>query len=91
MTKRQLYHILNGLWAGIPWCCIKFWHDGNSGLSRKGSDSLASVAQYVRCNKCIKAGHMVSIRFNGNIAGILIGQKPLWIDTGPAFVRIKDD
>ncbi len=91
MTKRQLYHILNGLWAGIPWCCIRFWHEGNTGLSRMGYDPLYEEAQYVRCERCIRRGHMASIRFNGRIFGILIGQKPWWLDTGPALVRIEED
>ena len=86
MTKRKLYHVVNGLWAGIPWCCIKFWNDGNNGRTRKHNDPWARKACYVRCDACIARKHFIKIRKNGAILKGLLGYS--WDYTNSWWMKI---
>jgi hypothetical protein len=86
MTQREMYHIVNGLWAGIPWCCIMFWHNGNTGVTRKTSDPWAETAQYVRCDTCIARRHFIKIRKNGAVLQGLI--KHNWYNKDNWWLKI---
>ena len=78
MSRRSLYHLLNGLWTGIPLCCIRFWLHGNTGSTRKQPDPLVGTAQYVRCDECVKHKRISKIRCNGSICHWLITKGGPW-------------
>jgi len=74
--REKLYDILNGIWSGIPLCCIKYWYDGNTGLSRDKEDPYRDEARYVRCNRCVSKRRIKQIRHNGDICRFLSRRWP---------------
>ena len=70
--QRSLYHFVNGVWSGIPLCCIRYWLDGNDGMSRDKPDPYWEDTEYVRCNKCVSKRRVKTIRLNGSIWRFLV-------------------
>ena len=65
--KFWLYSTINGIWSGIPLCCIKSWNKGYTGSNMLVEDPLQHKVEYVRCPKCIKSDKMIKVRHNGVI------------------------
>lgn len=71
--REDLYHIINGIYSGIPICCVLFFirqhrqYDGIAmALNRKRR--YVERCRYVRCDRCFRAGLVAVIKFNGNVA-----------------------
>ncbi len=71
-----LYDTINGIWSGIPLCCIKSWNKGYTGTNMLVEDPLWSKVEYVRCPMCIQSGKLIKIRHNGMICRGLV--QHLW-------------
>jgi len=70
--RRKLFHFINGVWTGIPLCCINYWNQGYSGIHRDKPDPNWPEAHYVRCNECAAARRSKKTRSNGVIARWLL-------------------
>ncbi len=74
MTKKKWFHLINGLWSGIPLCCIRHfvWHEcGHEAAARRGS---CNNVNYVQCDKCHSSHNSQKIRSNGYLFCFLIRQ-----------------
>lgn len=71
--RQKLYHFLNGVWSGIPVCCVAYWCKGFHGLNRDIPDPHYRETYYIRCNHCAAERHITTIRNNGRVAAWLLG------------------
>jgi len=81
--KENIYHLINGLWSGIPLCCITFFvanhakHEGGIAAAKYKErynrefeidpEKNISKADYVRCDKCWNKDRLAKVRDNGVI------------------------
>ena len=81
ILRRKLYHYINGVRSGIPFCCVRFWVKSQA----KYPDGVAATlckerygvglndvheyeeANYVRCPKCFESGRDGRCKGNGTI------------------------
>lgn len=74
--RTWIYDVANGLWSGIPWCCIMefaswAWYAGNITVARDldavyGEDPLG--IEYVRCGACRKIDRRADVNMeNGRV------------------------
>lgn len=66
-----IYTMANGIYSGIPRCCVRSFAAGYTGTNMIKPDPLENV-QYIRCPKCIDSDHRVEVKKNGRILGFLV-------------------
>jgi len=72
--RQTLYDFVNGIWSGIPICCILFFiRKRRAGIREIAWEVYAErieshpLACYVQCDKCHARKKLVKIRHNGTI------------------------
>ncbi len=77
LFKRKLFNFINGIYSGIPFCCVLFYTKRNKPKSYTAlevdiSRGYSRNAGYVLCDKCFKENNVVNIKLNGAIFKSLI-------------------
>lgn len=75
--REKLYHLINGIRSGIPFCCVWFFVNRQDveGLALKlhyarggtRGNWIKDTCNYVRCDKCFDKKYEVPVKRNGVI------------------------
>ena len=82
----KLYHWINGLWSGIPYCCI------NAFVIKDGVDKK----YYTQCHRCSNLCNYgietpAKIKWNGILFSFLCGKETTYKFTWYDYIYYKTD
>lgn len=73
MTKgKRLFHFINGIWSGIPFCCVRHFVWVECGCEADRRRGYSNDVEYVQCDICHRVNKYRKIRDNGCILRFLM-------------------